>query len=108
MSRPTREQIEAARATLALGASFVKPGRGLELSPAGVELLRALLAATAEPTDEELAEEATRDVAREYGFGEDEAASIHAGLERDSADDDSEPMFVARAYVRGARREGAR
>jgi len=84
MSRPTREQIEVARAIAQEEYNHRKAnGRGEgELLFA----LRVFLAATAEPTDEELAEEAGRVAAR-----------VIRGADT-----------VLNAYIAGARREGAK
>jgi hypothetical protein len=61
-TRPTREQIEAARVWLAENWSIAPDPR--DITEEGVErtvqMITILLAVTAQPTDEELAEEAER------------------------------------------------
>lgn len=80
MNRPTREQIEAARAWL----TNALPGAAVLLGVAGEELLRAILAASAEPTEAALRKEAA------------------AYLEQHEINSDLD------IYIAGARREGAR
>jgi hypothetical protein len=91
-TRPTREQIEAARNFLTAGSACLELTAVMG-SDAGAAL-RTLLAATAEPTDEELAEEARR----------------HFGPEPKPGPTRGSQDFRARVYgyVLGARREGAR
>lgn len=83
MNRPTREQIEQARAlVLRLDAE------ASHLPDSMRDALRTLLAATAPPTDEELAQEATRCPRREGSA--DWASTFLEG------------------YIAGARREGGK
>lgn len=89
MGRPTKEQIEAAREIV---RRMLNDGA---LSPmhrafydSEHDALEKLLAATAKPSEEELAEEALRWI-----------DGIHAG---------GPPVTWISAYIAGARREGAR
>ena len=88
MNRPTREQIKQARAWLRSNRSLVPDPRDLtaEGLDRTVEMIAVLLSTTSEPTEEELDAEAER--------------CFPGSLA---------PSLLGRyAYIRGARREGAK
>ena len=111
MTRPTKEQLEQARAQAERMATALQAGLLTSLAP-GVELdaLRVLLAATAEPAEEELAEEACAAVLADCGLEGEEAAEVRVHImgALHEPSDNVDHAAEARAYIRGARREGAR
>jgi hypothetical protein len=110
MDRPTKEQIEAARRELEMMLDAARSGHAIAIDAIRIEALEHILAATAEPTEKELAEEACAAVIADCGLEGQEADEVRAHI-LDSlpyASDHVDHAAEARAYIRGARREGAR
>ena len=82
--RPTKEQIDVARKTLAAYRAVAFPGIDIDNAVA------TLLAATTEPTDEELTQE---------------VVEFLSGIRADGPCDNQR---MRTAYIAGARREGAK
>lgn len=109
MDRPSRERTEAARALLARAVSCTGDGGSLTLHPKGVAALRDLLAATADPSEHELAEKAVR-FACAATQQEPEPRDAQDVLDeyKDPTDERTVFGWIACAYIAGARGEEPR
>jgi hypothetical protein len=88
---PTRQQLEAARHLVDIVRDAARSGHALKLSTLEQEAFDVLLAATAPPSEEELAEEAAR------LWPDDNSRQAKRVAARESR---------RAAYIAGARREG--